>query len=46
MIGEAIGDDETKCVEAGCSDYISKPIDQDEVRRVLKKYLAAETVAV
>ncbi len=35
-----------KCLDAGCDDYISKPIDQDELRRVLGKYVAAESVSV
>ena len=32
------GDDE-KCFAAGCSDYISKPIDRKKLVEVLKKYL-------
>ncbi len=41
----AMPKDRANCMAAGCDDYISKPIDQDELRRVLSKYVAAETVS-
>ncbi len=41
----AMPKDRANCIAAGCDDYISKPIDQDELRRVLSKYVAAETVS-
>ena len=45
LTANAMKGDREKCITAGCDDYISKPIDQDELRRVLKKYLAAENVS-
>ena len=41
----AMPKDRANCRAAGCDDFISKPIDRAELRRVLKKYLAAETVS-
>ncbi len=38
----AMPKDRANCIAAGCDDYISKPIDQDELRRVLSKYVPAE----
>ena len=37
----AMPEDRDKCMAAGCDDYISKPIDHDELRRVLSKYIPA-----
>ena len=35
----AMPEDRANCMAAGCDDYISKPIDQNELRRVLNKYV-------
>ncbi|RKY06195.1 MAG: hypothetical protein DRP66_09295, partial [Planctomycetota bacterium] len=39
----AMPKDRANCMAAGCDDYISKPIDLEELRRVLKKYVPAGT---
>lgn len=31
--------DRQRCIDAGCTDFISKPIKPDELHRILKKYL-------
>ncbi len=35
----ALKGDDTKCIEAGCNDYVSKPIDRKELTRVLNTYM-------
>jgi ammonium transporter, Amt family len=37
------GDDE-KCFEAGCDDYLIKPIDRQELLRVITKYLPSKNM--
>jgi len=39
----AMPEDRARCLAAGCDDYISKPIDRDELKRVLSKYVPAES---
>lgn len=34
-----MGDDKAKCFEAGCTDYLSKPLDPDEFLRTVANYL-------
>jgi signal transduction histidine kinase/CheY-like chemotaxis protein len=36
----AMSEDKEKCLEAGCVDYISKPIDMDELITKISKYLS------
>jgi CheY-like chemotaxis protein len=35
MVGE-----EAKAFQAGCDDYIAKPIDEDELVRKIRKFIA------
>ncbi len=35
----AFADDREKSMEAGCTEYISKPVKIEELKRVLQKYL-------
>jgi DNA-binding response OmpR family regulator len=32
--------DDKKCLEAGCDDYLAKPIDRRELFKMLEKYLS------
>jgi CheY-like chemotaxis protein len=35
----AMANDKDKCLDAGCDDYISKPVNKDALIEVLSKYL-------
>jgi signal transduction histidine kinase/ActR/RegA family two-component response regulator len=41
LTAHAMSSDRQKCLEAGCTDYASKPIQRNEFFAVLAKYLAA-----
>jgi PAS domain S-box-containing protein len=38
----AMSDDKDRCIEAGCVDYISKPIDMSELFTKISKYITAD----
>ncbi len=38
LTANAMSGDSEKCIEAGCNDYIAKPVDIDKLRPVLDKY--------
>mgnify|MGYP006000763233 CR=1 FL=1 len=39
MTANAIGGDKEKCLACGMNDYLSKPIEDEELNRVLLKYI-------
>lgn len=41
MTAEALKGDKERCLAAGMTDYLAKPIDKDEFQDILEKYLAA-----
>jgi len=45
LTAHAMKDDDNKCLEAGCDDYLSKPIDRQRLLDILAKYLPARTEA-
>ncbi len=40
LTAHAMNTDKNKCMQAGCSDYASKPINKDEIYRLMSEYLA------
>ena len=40
VTAHAMAGDQEKAIEAGCDDYISKPIDEDELWEKVEKYTA------
>jgi len=42
LTANAMKGDDKRCIEAGCDDYLAKPIDRRELLRIINKYLASE----
>lgn len=41
MTAHAMDEDRNRCIAAGMDDYLSKPLDPDQLRRVIEKWLAS-----
>ncbi|HBG25505.1 MAG: hypothetical protein A2Y10_14530 [Planctomycetes bacterium GWF2_41_51] len=39
LTAKAMKGDDLKCIEAGCDDYLAKPVDREKFLHVLRKYL-------
>jgi CheY-like chemotaxis protein len=42
LTAHAMKGDEQKCIEAGCDDYLAKPLDRRELLKKISKYLPAQ----
>ncbi len=45
LTAHAMRGDRDKCIDAGCNDYIPKPVDPAQLRRILTKYLSTADVS-
>jgi CheY-like chemotaxis protein len=45
MTAHAMEGDRARCLEAGMDDYISKPVNQEELERVLLRWMPKPQVA-
>ena len=46
LTANAMKGDDKKCIEAGCDEYLAKPIDRRELLRKIAKYLPSRTEVV
>jgi len=44
LTANAMKGDDRKCLDAGCDDYLAKPIDSRELTRIVAKYLSGQGV--
>jgi signal transduction histidine kinase/ActR/RegA family two-component response regulator len=45
LTANAMEGDEKKCIDAGCDDYLAKPIDRDKLIEMIQKYIPAKVHA-
>ena len=45
LTAHAMKGDDKKCYDAGCDDYLTKPIDREALKAILKKYLSENASA-
>jgi PAS domain S-box-containing protein len=46
LTANAMKDDDKKCIEAGCNDYLPKPLDRQSLFEKIRKYLLVKNKAV
>ena len=46
LTANAMKGDDKKCIEAGCDDYLAKPIDRRELLKTIAKYLPSKEPAL
>jgi len=46
LTAHAMKGDKNKCIEAGCDDYLSKPIDRKQLLEKLRKYFPLEQASL
>ena len=46
LTANAMKGDDKKCIEAGCDDYLAKPIDRRELLKTIGKYLPSKEPAL
>jgi CheY-like chemotaxis protein len=39
MTSSLTKEDEMKCMDAGCDDFVSKPIGRNQLEKILRKYM-------
>jgi len=46
LTADVMKGDNLKCLAAGCTDYLPKPLDRSQLLKVVQKYLASKSVAL
>jgi CheY-like chemotaxis protein len=46
LTANAMKGDDMKCIEAGCDEYLTKPIEQKKLRQTIARFLPAKKPAI